>query len=371
MMFDLTQIIGIAALIQVVFLSVVAFNYKKGKKISNRMLGGFLILNAVLIANWLTWELFWFVRKDWRIINMLGDPLYLLLMPFLYVYLRSLCYSDFRLRINYLLHVIPYVAFIVTDVFRLYVFSGTSLAQDILKIKIFSYTIIWQLQVLIYLIASVAMLSIYRKRLKEFYSSIEKIDLAWCNLLIVVFGAKWCIDISSILLESYGIYSHNSLRFLILISLFIKLLVTLALSYKGLMQSESFSGIRGLPKYATSRLKSSDYDSIVEKLIACMKMEKPYLMPSLTIEDLSKKLNFPARHLSQAIHSRLNQNFQDFINSYRIEESKKYIHDESYSNRTLLAVAYDAGFNSKSVFNASFRKLTGMTPKEYKRMNSV
>ena len=79
-----------------------------------------------------------------------------------------------------------------------------------------------------------------------------------------------------------------------------------------------------------------------------MENEKSYLAPSLSVEDLSRKLNIPARNLSQALHSGLNKNFYDFVNSYRIDEIKKRIQDAQYQNLTLFAIALDAGFNSKS-----------------------
>jgi AraC-like DNA-binding protein len=138
-------------------------------------------------------------------------------------------------------------------------------------------------------------------------------------------------------------------------------------TYKGLAQTNSFSGIQAPPKYAGSRLTSSDCARIVEKLAVCMKTEKPFLDPSLSIESLSQKLDIPVKNLSQAIHSSLNQNFYDFINTHRIDEIKKRMNDREHERLTLLALAFDAGFNSKSVFNAAFKKHTGLTPKEYKR----
>jgi AraC-like DNA-binding protein len=150
-------------------------------------------------------------------------------------------------------------------------------------------------------------------------------------------------------------------------SLFINLAFTLMVTYKGLAQSGSFSGIQGVPKYAGSRLTQADSEAIVQKLTSFMESEKPYLSLSASIEDLSDQLCLPARNLSQVIHTHFQQNFYDFINSYRIEEIKKRICEERYRNYTLVAIAYDAGFNSKSVFNAAFKKHTGMTPKEYKR----
>jgi AraC-like DNA-binding protein len=177
----------------------------------------------------------------------------------------------------------------------------------------------------------------------------------------------WFIDLSTWIFRSLNAFPEPILHFMLILSILINLSFTLGVTYKGLTQSESLSGIQAFQKYAASRLKQSDCEAIIRELTLCMKTEKPYLTPSLSVDDLARKLKIPARHLSQAIHTCLNQNFYDFINSYRIEESKKYIRDESYSNQTLLAIAYDAGFNSKSVFNAAFKKNTGLTPKEYKQ----
>jgi AraC-like DNA-binding protein len=98
-----------------------------------------------------------------------------------------------------------------------------------------------------------------------------------------------------------------------------------------------------------------------------MKTEKPYLTPSLSVEELARRLNVAPKNLSQAIHVSLRQSFYDLINAQRIEEAKARLRDERYQNHTLLAIAYDVGFNSKSVFNAAFKKHTGMPPKEFRQ----
>jgi AraC-like DNA-binding protein len=71
--------------------------------------------------------------------------------------------------------------------------------------------------------------------------------------------------------------------------------------------------------------------------------------------------------VSQIINSEFGKNFYDFVNYYRVEECKKMLADNSYSSKTILEIAYECGFNSKSVFNNSFKKLTGKTPSDYKR----
>ena len=75
----------------------------------------------------------------------------------------------------------------------------------------------------------------------------------------------------------------------------------------------------------------------------------------------------PSRLLSELINREFGQNFTDFINSYRIEEAKRRICDARYRNTTLLALAEDVGFKSKSNFNLLFKRQTTMTPTEYRR----
>ena len=373
MKLDWADAIGFYTLVQLSFLSVVAYNYKKGKRLSNRILSGFMASNAILIAYWLLWRFQWISPNQFTVLFSIGGSSYLLLMPFLYLYICSLCDPDFRMKLIHLLHAIPFVC---TGLFRLYAnLDGHGAAMvgtlSVSQLEEWSYDVILHLQILSYIVASVVTLAEYRKRLKEVYSSIERIDLSWCNLLLAGFTAMWSLDLSQWILGTLHAVSGVVIHLLFLVSLLINLTFTLVVAYKGLVQSGSFSGIEELPKYAASRLKPSECDTIVEKLILCMKEEKPYLTPSLAVEDLAKKLRIPSKQLSQAIHTRLNQNFYDLINAYRIEEAKERMLDPHYQNQTLLAVAFDVGFNSKSVFNAAFKKHAGMTPKSYKSLPST
>jgi len=99
--------------------------------------------------------------------------------------------------------------------------------------------------------------------------------------------------------------------------------------------------------------------------------EKPYLNPSLTINELGRKISVSPRALSQIINESLGVNFFDFVNSYRVEEAKQFLTDHSNQNRNILDILLDVGFNSKSVFNRVFKKYTGMTPSEFKKSQSV
>jgi len=377
MSFSLIDLISLLTLIQLLFLTVVIFNYKKGKKLSNLLLAGFMASNAFLIAHFLLARLGWISQHRWMGVHSIGNAAYLLLMPFLYLYIRSLCFNDFRLRNVHLLHFVPFSFFtvfmlLISWMNQLYVPAGPgSDPWAYLKtLEFWSHKIVMHCQILSYLVATTIMLSNYRKQLRDMYSSIEKIDLIWCNLLLVGFAAMWCTDLLNWMLTISHASTPVLSNALLIVSLVINLTFTLVVTYKGIAQSNSFSGIQAPPKYAGSRLTSSDYAGIVEQLSTCMHTDRPYLDPALSIDNLSQKLHIPVKSLSQAIHASLHQNFYDYINSHRIEEAKKRMNEGHYQNLTLLALAFDVGFNSKSVFNAAFKKHTGFTPKEYKHLQS-
>ena len=148
------------------------------------------------------------------------------------------------------------------------------------------------------------------------------------------------------------------------------LIFAVIIVFKGLQQPEIFSGIelKNNQKYEKSRLAQKDRDRYLNKLLTYMKREKPYLNSLLSLKGLADEIGISPYYLSQVINDCLNQNFFDFINSYRINECKQLLIDSSQKNKTVLEILYHAGFNSKSVFNRVFRKYTGKTPSQYRRL---
>ncbi len=110
-------------------------------------------------------------------------------------------------------------------------------------------------------------------------------------------------------------------------------------------------------------------DEVMQELIrdleAAMLEKKLFHNPKLTLSELAKQINSQPHVLSKVINEYYEKNFFDFINGYRITEFKKLIQDPQFHNYTLLALAYEVGFNSKTAFNRSFKKATNQTPKEY------
>jgi AraC-like DNA-binding protein len=134
--------------------------------------------------------------------------------------------------------------------------------------------------------------------------------------------------------------------------------------YKALSEPDLFAE-PAVVRYETSTLTDRQKADYLDRLTLFMQREKPYLNPELTIGELAEKTSIPRRYLSQIINESLNRNFFDFVNSYRIDEAKTLL-GVPESEKNVLEILYDSGFNSKSVFNAAFKKFTSMTPRQYK-----
>lgn len=117
-------------------------------------------------------------------------------------------------------------------------------------------------------------------------------------------------------------------------------------------------------KYEHSHLGKTGAAALKKKLLEWMVREEPFLNPDLTLSHLAEELGCQSKDLSQVINEQFGKNFNDFINGYRVEMAKKLLRESV--DLAILELAYDVGFNSKSSFNASFKKLAGCSPSEYR-----
>ena len=96
-----------------------------------------------------------------------------------------------------------------------------------------------------------------------------------------------------------------------------------------------------------------------------MVIEKPYLNRELSIYDLSDQLKISRHILSEVINEYMGMNFYTLVNEYRVKEVKERMKSDEFKHLTILAIAYDSGFNSKSRFNTIFKEKKGQTPIQY------
>lgn len=160
-------------------------------------------------------------------------------------------------------------------------------------------------------------------------------------------------------------------------------LFSFALSFYGVRQPELFTynlsdetgtengnGRTGNERYSRSGLKPEEAEVILNTLLSVMAEKKPFLDRNLTIFDLAEMTGISRHHITQSLNEYHGRNFYTFINEFRANEAAIRLTDQRYRHYTILAIAYDSGFNSKSAFNRIFREIKGMTPGEYREMNT-
>jgi AraC-like DNA-binding protein len=344
------------AILLLIFASFV-FSYKKGRRISNRILGVFLLANSLYILDFslnvieksLGLNLHWF--------NGIGSSFGFLCGPLLYLYSKSLTREDFSLKVTDSAHMAIFIIALLTTLIDFGIPAN------------YWFGILF-LQIAPYMVACIIVITKYRRQIKNYYSSIEKFNLTWMLYIVGAFFIMWIMDCVDLILISYGLISNTIHSYMVFLSLFINFIFAILIFYKALQHPEVFSGSfeqNNHEKYAQSHLTENEKNEYLKKLEKFFKREKPFLNPHLTINDVAEELGISSRYLSQIINESFQKNFYDFINSYRIDEAKKNLIDKEDPKKTILEVLYDSGFNSKSAFNAAFKRYTGCTPTQFKK----
>lgn len=126
------------------------------------------------------------------------------------------------------------------------------------------------------------------------------------------------------------------------------------------------ANVTNIKKYAKSSLTEEDKAEILRKLKEGMESEKYYRNNLVSQSQISRKLLIPAHHISQVINEKLKQSFFEFIAMYRIREAEHMLSCPDFNHLTIEEIAEEVGYNSKSAFNKTFKKITGKTPSEYR-----
>ena len=131
-------------------------------------------------------------------------------------------------------------------------------------------------------------------------------------------------------------------------------------------QQEQLTPVRNTEKYIKSKLPAEKAEEHLNSLLHIMETKKLYTNENLKLRDIADELSVSTHHLSQVINEKLDQNFFDFINSYRVEAARKMLIDKKYEHLTILGIAFEVGFNSKSSFYNTFKKYFNVSPTQYK-----
>jgi len=357
MNFTIIDSLAVLTAILLLIFSAFAFTYKKGNTTSHKILAAFLFANALYIIDFALTAIIEATGLNLIWFSGIGTSFGFLFGPLLYFYTKAITQKKFSPKSSDLFHFIVFVIFFL---------------DSLLKIRIpfiYLYSALY-LQTTPYMIACFLLILNYRRTIKNYFSSIDKLNLTWMLYVVGAFFVMWMVDLADFILTNMRIIGHSESIYLVFLSLMINFIFAILIFYKALQHPEIFSGISETEpavKYEQSRLTDSERNEYLQKLRDYFENQKPYLNPELKITEVAKELNVSVKYLSQVINESLGKNFYDFINSYRIEEAKKQLASKADSKKTVLEVLYESGFNSKSAFNSAFKKHTGFTPTEFRK----
>ena len=386
MSFEFTNVLLLLAAAQGILLAFLII-HKHRKLFANYFLASLMLLLSIILIYLLFSELGWHVKFPYLMLMLLGFPL--IVNPLFYLYAKYLVqFSPVFNKID-LIHFLPFIIyelFFIPDFFSsseeiIAIFNMITQQQLFPRFIVFNWVII--IQGIYYIILILLMLRNHSSSLEKAFSNIEKIRLNWLRNIIILVGFVWIVFIFENVLYLLDIQFYKIFD---LASVFAALMVY-SLGYMGLLKSEVFerpafiesykytkqsidsdlTDLTPVKKYEKSGLTEKKLEEYFSRLDKLMKEEKFYLDSNLTLKQLADLLEISNHNLSQIINTRLNQNFFDYINQYRVEEVKHYLDDPQKKNITLLSLGFDAGFNSKSSFNSIFKRYTGLTPSEYQK----
>ena len=309
-----------------------------------------------------------------------------LLPPLLYLFFKSSVYTDFKISKTSLLHLLPFLIFIIALIPGYFIPLITDPEADWVKLMYETdlYKVIYyglHIQATVYYFFIFRMLYKYKRIVLENYSSQKLENYKWLLSLILVFSFELLFATTKNIIRFIStVEIYNLAQNIVVVMAF---LIVFWLIIKALLNPSLFSGVSTDIQLVKSILKTKPTDhsttdhmenennQLIEKLKVHMEESEPYLDSSLSMYDLAKQLHVPARELSISINHTLDKHFFDFINEYRIKKAMDLIQNSSDEKLTILEILYEVGFNSKSSFNTAFKKHSGLTPTEFKKNASL
>ncbi|MBL7817779.1 MAG: helix-turn-helix domain-containing protein [Saprospiraceae bacterium] len=365
-------------------------------RLANRwllILMGFVSVLTFIRVMWTHRE----IAENYPKIQLLPDFILLIYAPLFYFYLQKLLFQSQKLAVKRALHFIPVLL-------QFFVYLPYFLMDArILKLKIVNQDTDLQIVFggvgLIGLIAnayywalSFKAIRVYKEQYQTRYSYEQ--SLHYLNTVLAIQAICLVLWLFTGILYLFGgfVFAQNSdiMEKSIDVIWLVFSTINYFLGYYAIHQPEVFKmpqpeellkeeptsvieaiseKIRTKPTPSVSVAKEKVWDENLtvqkEKIEDYLKKSRAYSNPNLSLNELAAKLKMPPHTLSKIINDGFGVNFFDFINSYRIEEFKKLVHDPRYKNQTFLAIAFEVGFNSKTAFNRSFKKMTNQTPRDY------
>lgn len=371
--------------------------YKNAYSKPNRVLGIYMLLlsfyyflNKVIVAE---------IPIITYLNAVLVLPIFLAFNPFYFLYVKSLTLENFRFKKQDYMHYIPAFALALILIILSIIpknEENSAFFDQIYALRVPVAVAVYYLQLIVYTMLMFRQLNRHKKNLDQFFSYKEDISLNWLWLFLIIYLLFSVFDASVFFTSVFEAY--HKLTYWVFMTLFVAFL-----GYFGTKQADIYVGkikSRGfvppdkkdfdssplektelpiltppekdepLSRYSNSSLSEELKELILQKIIALMENDKLYTNPQLVVDDIADQIQTNKKYISQVINEKLNKNFYQFVNEYRVNHAIFCLTEQKYRNYTFEAIGDMAGFNSRSSLISSFKKVTGKTPSDFKKHHS-
>lgn len=350
--------------------------------------GSLLLLSFLLISNpirvnkkanfWFgiftfLWATFWIEEiLNLARVNPLNNVSSIILTFFQFLtplvfYFSTVYYSnpDFKFKRKELIYLImPLFLFIGLIIQQLY--KNNDIISLILNILVI-------IQATYFIILSYIKIQQHKKRVYLFSSNVIEIDLKWLEYII------YALLVLSLFIGIYNmVFRETDLN---LLANIVSIVIIFFIAFNTLKQKEIFS----LSSNQRNLIITTENENAIEKrkvisdkelnfykmkLTELMEQKKPYLDSDLSLVSLAKLIKLSPHQLSYLINVGFDENFFWFVNKYRVERVKELLTDTQNNHLSILGIAFESGFNSKTSFNTTFKKICSQTPSQFKKSSS-
>ncbi|MDI9876771.1 helix-turn-helix domain-containing protein [Flectobacillus rivi] len=309
----------------------------------------------------------------------IGDPLVLLYGPFLYRYISLLTHKGNPIWWHYIpfwLYLGSLIPFYLQSAEAKIAFGEKVFLNNTPSGLVIFILSLRTVHIFFYIVASLNLTRKFQQTLLDNYSDLSRLNLNKANfvlklfilvlmLAIIVFVSMYFWPLNFVIINNL-----IGLAFAILIYVLAYTAWNRPIIAEELVVREAFeNGINNVEKRprSTYNLQAEINENLAVRMKSLFESQQIYLQSELSLSQLSLELGVPAYQVSEVINRQYQETFFDLINRYRIEEIKRRLNDDQYKHMSILGIAMDCGFNSKSSFNTAFKKFTGVTPSEYKK----
>lgn len=376
----------------------------KQESTSDKLLGTFLFIAALFVVPWMTGFAGWYLPNTIYREILFYTPFVhgLFIGPLLYFYVKSITNFHYKVQRKDWLHFIPGFLYIVWSIVVVIVdklFLKTYFLMNGENDPDFDtwYQVLQKISIVVYLLLSIRYYRQYKKYVNYELSFTDVANINWLRNFLIAFGIITLLPVVQEILELFPFFKNQivyirSWYYFMAFALVVYYIAINGFNAVSIPLRKLLFEPELLLQYQQPALLSAPEHPLVqdaefeivsnqlkedatikqwkEKIITVMENEKLYEDAELTLTQLSKKISTNPSVLSKIINQGFQLNFNDFVNSYRINAVTEMLKAGEQKNQTLLGIAYDCGFNSKATFNRAFKKQTGLSPKEWMEKNT-